>query len=295
MAVNTTTSNGYYHSQNFALAALCMVASGAGFAALGGIVRLVSSELDTAEIVFLRNATALVFLLPWLIISGTKAWRTQRLRQHCLRAAFGLSAMYCFFFALARLTLAEAVLLNYTAPLFMPIFARLWLNEPLSKSTLTAVAIGFVGVLLILKPGANLFQLASLVGLAAGALAALAMMTIRRLSSTEPAARTVLYFTVFSTAISAGPVTLDWQLSMNSTVLIMAGGGLIAIASQFLITRAYSLAPAARVSPFTYSTVVFAAIIGWLGWRESLDGLFICGALLVIVAGAVTSWQRQSG
>lgn len=284
----------YYHNQNFAIAALCMVGAGLGFAGLGGIVRLVSGQLDTAEIVFLRNATALVFLLPWLVISGSKAWRTQRVGVHFLRAAFGLSAMYCFFYALAKLTLAEAVLLNYTAPLFMPLFARLWLNEPITKSTLAAVAIGFFGVLLILKPGANLFQAASLIGLLAGALAALAMMTIRRLSSSEPASRTVLYFTVFSTLISTGPVAADWQLNANSSVLIMAAGGLIAIFSQLLITRAYSLAPAARVSPFTYSTVVFAALIGWLGWQETLDIMFVAGASLVIIAGVVTSWQRQN-
>ncbi|MCK7512415.1 MAG: DMT family transporter [Desulfobacterales bacterium] len=130
---------------------------------------------------------------------------------HLLRAAAGLSAMYCFFIALKLLRLADAMLLCYTLPIFIPIIEWFWLKEPVSRQTKIAVIVGFIGIALVLKPGFGLFQAAGLVGLASGLLAALAIVGIRRMTVTEPVVRVVFYFTAFGTLVSAIPLAWAWQ------------------------------------------------------------------------------------
>ena len=108
-------------------------------------------------VVFFRSFFGLLALTPLLLWTGPKSLRTQYLRQHVTRALAGLAAMYCFFYAIGHLPLGEAMLLNYSSPLFIPFIARLWLGEPLPKGFAWAIGTGFVGIALILKPGSGFF------------------------------------------------------------------------------------------------------------------------------------------
>src|SRR5690349_17761617 len=110
--------------------ALYAVASGACFAVMGAFIKLASRELSNEMVVFFRNLFGLCLLAPWLLLrSGVAGLRTQRLPGHLLRAAFGLTSMYCFFYGIAHLPLAEAMLLTYSMPLFIPFIAWIWLGE----------------------------------------------------------------------------------------------------------------------------------------------------------------------
>ena len=200
--------------------------------------------------------------------------------------------MYCFFFAIAHLHLAEAVLLNYSAPLFIAIIALIWLGERPSKKLISAIIIGFIGICFILKPGAAMFQGVALIGLFSGVFAAFAMVTIRNLSTTEPTLRIVFYFSLTSTLISAVPMFWAWQSPALPAILAMATAGLAATLGQIMLTYSYSLAPAAQVGPYTYSSVVFAACYGWIFWQEIPDNFSFFGALLVIIAGTMTLQRR---
>ncbi len=256
------------------------------FALLGAFVRTASAMLPNEMVVFFRNALVLVFLMPLFaarrslpVMSGGK------MHLHVLRASAGLVSMYCYFYALAHMKLAEAVLLSYTSPLFIPIIAFLWLHEPLNRRIRIAVVIGFAGVLLILKPGLSIFQPVALVALSAALFASLAMVTIRRMSDTERPESIVFFFTLLSTVISAVPLTWAWQVPGREALVILVFLGLAAMAGQLLMTKGYGLAPAAQVGPFVYCSVVFASIIGWVFWGESLDPLSVVGSLLVFLAG----------
>jgi drug/metabolite transporter (DMT)-like permease len=176
------------------------------FAFMGVAVRYSSATLPNEVIVFLRNCFGLLFLSPWLFKSGLKNLATKRLPEQVFRALSGLAAMYCFFYAIAHLQLAEAVLLNFSAPLFIPLIALVWLGETVPARLMFAIITGFVGVCLILKPGMMLLQPAAFIGLASALFAALAMVTIRRLSETEPIIRIVFYFSIVSTLVSAFPL-----------------------------------------------------------------------------------------
>ena len=265
------------------------------FAMVGTLVKVVSVSLNNEMVVFFRNACSLIFILPWLAYSWPSGGvKTSCLRLHLLRGAAGLGAMYCFFYAIAQLRLSEAFLLASTSPLFMPLIAYMWMREQITYSAGGAIIAGFIGIVLILKPGFGIFRPAMLVALAAGALVALAMVTIRRMSFSEPAIRIVFYFTIFSTAISAGPLFWSWRLPLPEIWWLLILIGLLAAVGQLFLTKGYGMAPAARVGPLSYGNVVFATINGWIIWGEKMDLLTWVGALLVCMAGIITTRRTRS-
>ncbi len=267
--------------------ALFMLASGLAFAVMGAIVKKLSATLPNEMVVFFRNASGLIALLPWIAHRGGHVIRTRRPRAHLVRSLFGLGAMYCFFYAIANMPLAEATLLNYSTPLFVPFIAWLWLREPVSRALRWILAIGFAGVVLILKPGHDLFTPASLVGLASGLLAAVAVVGVRSLARSEPSTRIVFYFTLFGCIASSVPLTWAWRTPAPELWGWLIALGAVASLAQLLMTRAYASAPAAQVGPFTYSTAVFAALAGWWLWGELFDALSLVGALAIVVAGVL--------
>ena len=196
--------------------------------------------------------------------------------------------MYCFFYAIAHLRLADAVLLNYSLPLFMPFVEAAWLEEPVPRRLWGPVAVGFCGIVLILKPGLALFQPAALVGVLAALFAAVAQVGVRRLTRTEPVPRIVFYFAVIATALSALPTAASWQTPHGLVWLAAAAMGLTATLGQLAMTRAYAHAPASQVGPFVYSSVVFAAGLDWLFWRKLPDAFTVAGGALVVAAGILS-------
>lgn len=263
------------------------------FASMGAAVRYSSAYLPHEMTVFFRNIFGLVFLSPLLFRMGIRNLATRRFGAHLIRSLSGLTAMYCFFYTIAHLHLAEAVLLNYSAPIFIAIIALLWLGERPSVKLVFAIIIGFTGLCFILKPGMNMFHGAAWVGLLSAVFAAFAMVTIRSLSTTEPIIRIVFYFSITATIISAVPLLWVWQTPDLHVLLVMAFAGFAATGGQLLLTHAYSLAPASQVGPYTYATVVFAAIYGWIFWMETPDTYTLLGALLVIIAGSLALQPRS--
>ncbi len=261
-----------------------VLVSSFAFASMAALIKWVSVDVPHEMTVFFRNFFGLVALTPLLFRENFEI-RTRNFSWHLSRAVFGLTAMYCFFFALGRMPLADAVLLNYTAPIFTPIIAMFMLKEEVPHQVRWAIGIGFVGVVLILRPGHDLFTPVALVGLASGIFAAFAMTTIRRMSSTEPTVRIVFYFALAGTLGSAIPLYWSWQSVDLSLVFPLTAIGVLATVGQLFLTKAYSLAPAARVGSITYTTVVFAALYGWIFWSEAPDWFTALGALLVFAGG----------
>jgi drug/metabolite transporter (DMT)-like permease len=262
-----------------------MVASALFFAGMGLTVKVASKELPNAVVVFFRSAVGFAALVPLLPRLGRGGLATTHLGEHLIRSLAGLAAMYCFFYAIGHMKLADAVLLNYSLPLFMPVIAWLWLEEPVPGGLWRGLAVGFLGIALILKPGLSLFNPVALFGIAAAALAALAQVGVRRLTETEPVTRIVFYFGLISTLVSALPLASAWRtppVALWGTLLLM---GLCATAAQLLLTRAYAHAPAAQVGPFIYAAVPFAALLDGVAFGVWPDPLSIAGGALVCAAG----------
>jgi drug/metabolite transporter (DMT)-like permease len=257
------------------------------FASASVAVKLASPGATYVMVVFFRSFFGFLVLMPWLLRAGWDGLRTQYLRQHVTRALAGLAAMYCFFYAIVNLPLGEAMLLNYSSPLFIPFIARLWLGEPVPKGIGWAVGTGFVGIALILKPGSGFFSPAALIGLLSSVLTATAMVSIRGLTRYEPTLRIVFYFGAVCSLASGPALVWGWRSLSLPTLALLGAVGSLGTCGQLLLTRAYSLAPAARVGPFTFSTVLFAALFGWVLWGEVPDRWSIVGGALVCTAGVL--------
>lgn len=270
------------------------VAAGAGliiaselvFATMGAGIKAASAETSTGMIVFWRSLVGLVVLSPLLVgRTGVGLWPARSLWPlYGLRALVGVAAMYCFFYALGRLPLADGMLLKLTAPLFMPVIALFWLGERGSTAALLAVPIGMAGVVLVLEPTAD-FELAALVGLAGGALAGWAKVSVRLLTRTEPATRVVFWFALLASFLSAPLALAQWQWPSPTMIALLTAIGLLATLGQWLLTRGYGAASPAQIGPFTYTSVLFAGVYGFVFWDEVPDLLFVLGAGLIIGAG----------
>lgn len=267
--------------------AVFMTAAGLFFAGMGMSVKLASASLGNAQVVFIRNGLGLVALLPWLLALGEAGLRTKRLPNHILRGVLGLLNMYCLFYAIGRLRLADAILLNYSTPLIMPLVERFWLGEPLPRRVWAPIGLGFLGIALVLKPGLGVFQPAAAVAFAAAVFGATAQVGVRRLTATEPPTRIVFYFATISTVISAVPAVPVWTWPPAALWWVLGAMGVLATLGQMSLTRAYAQAPAAQVGPFIYTSVVFAALLEWLLLGSAPDALSVAGAVLVTAAGAL--------
>lgn len=288
-----------YRTQSLIRGAAFIVLGELCFATMGVCIRLVSAELDNEMIVFARNLLGLMLLLPWLLRRGLGNVATRVPGLHLLRAVAGLSAMYCFFYAIAAMPLAEAMLLKLTAPIFMPVIAVLWLHERVTPALALALGVGFAGVAAILDPafagGQVSVSPAALIGLLGGVLAALAKVTVRRLAQSEPPTRIVFYFALIAASISAVPLTWSWQTPSAAAALGLVGVALAATLGQLALTRGLSLAPASSMGVFGYSAVVFGAAYGWLLWAEPLTVSTVTGTVLIAVAGLLAARSTRRG
>lgn len=279
-------------TRNLYLAAGLIVASEIFLVLSGMIIKQLTDALPLELIVFFRNIFGLALLMPWLLRHGSGALRTQKLHFHFMRGAIGVTAMSCLYYSWQYLPLAEAALLKQTAPFFIPLIAFWWLGESIPVLARWAILVGFIGVLLILNPTDGTLNLAVLIALFGAMLGATAKVTVRRMSDTESPQRIVFYFALFGSLIIAIPAVNHWQ-----TPTLIQAGWLFAMAitstcAQLLLSKAYGMAPAGQLGPFTYTSVGFAALTGWLFWQEMLPLLSWAGLVLIVGAGLMT---LQSG
>lgn len=264
------------------------------FSLMGVGIREVSLSVNNESVVFFRNLVGVLFFLPLIALKGFSPLKTQHLSGHLWRTGYGLAAMYCFFYAIAHLPLADAMLFTYSAPVFTPLIARWLLKEPLTKRMFLTTAIGLIGVLLVARPSSALLGGQALIGIAASLLAAFAFVSIRQMSDTEPAFRIVFYFSLFSALISVVPLSWSWQPMSNHDLWLLLVVGLLATASQIVMSKAYSLAPPGQIGPVAYLAIVFAGIIAWLRWGETPDPASLIGAGLIFCAGLMSIQRSRS-
>lgn len=264
--------------------ALFAVLAAGAFAVMAACVKAAAAAgAGTAMVVFFRSAVGLLVLLPWALRRGAAPLRTARPWAHAWRAACGICAVYCFFYAIASLHLSEALVLTYSTPLFIPFIAWAWIREVPAPEVLAAIGVGFAGILLVARPGGDA---AATFAVAVGALSSLcaagAMVGIRHMSDTEPAARIVFWFQLAATVASAMPLPWLWRTPDGLTLAYMVGAGAFATLGQLLLTRAYGLAAAARIGAFAYASVVFGGLIGWLAFGERPGAVSMAGMLLIV-------------
>ena len=255
------------------------------FSTMDAFIKWLAPTYPVMEIVFFRSLFGLVPLLPMIMRQGRAAIRTQRPFGQTLRALAGLGATVCFFHAYRYLPLADVFGIAFAAPLFVTALSVPLLGERVGIRRWSAVSVGFLGVLIMVRPDSGIADPATLLTLVGTLCYSLTLIFIRNLGKTEPAASIVFYATCTNTVASAltlpfAWLTPDWpDLSLLVLIGLMGGVG------QLAITRAFRLAPAAVVAPFDYTALPYAAALGYLIWGDAPEPIFLLGALIVIGSG----------
>ncbi|GAV21065.1 eamA-like transporter family protein [Mariprofundus micogutta] len=259
---------------------------------MAACIRILSEYLPQSEVVFFRNFLALLLLLP-LMYRQKISLKSSVWGLHLFRAFIGLSAMYLYFYALFHLPLADALLLNYTSPLFIAMFATIWLGETWTRSRKIAAITGLIGVALLFHPSSEIASTAGLIGLASGALAGLALTTVKKLSNTEPAIRIVIWFAMLASLISFIPMLFEFRWPDAEQWGWLVAMGIFGNIGHLALTRAYKQAPASQVSPLGYSGLIFAGLLGYLLWSEIPDLLGLLGTTAIVIAGILVARERS--
>ena len=282
------------------LGALCLITAELCFAFVGALVKALSEDMTQSQLVFFRNASALIVILPMLFkngISGAKTTvKTERCSLHVFRALCGMVAMYGFFYVLSTMALAQAMMALLLAPFIVPIIARLWLKERIDRKSTVAIFIGFAGVAVILlndpNASAQVDWLPIAVAIGCATLVATTKCSIRKLTDTEPSLRIVFYFTAIATVISLVPMMVNWAPLLTTVIPGLVAMGLLAAVGQLLMTRAFKYASPVKIGLLSYSSIIFAAIIGAIVWQEPITLPLILGSVFVIWAANMTIRQR---
>ena len=254
------------------------------FASMGVLIRLASHTVDNPTIVFFRNAIGLFVLTPFLLTQGIDHLKTLRIWMHAWRSVVGLIAMYGFFYAIAHLKLSNAMVFTYSSPIFIPLVAWLFLKEKMTVYMVLAAVLGFVGVIMVTKPDTGLFNGLSVIGIGSSFLAAMAFVTVRALTDTEPVTRIVFYFCFIGTLLSAIPMLWLWRSYSMHELILLCSAGALATLSQICLSKAYSFAPAGQIGPANYLAIIFAGIWAATLWGEYPDFLSIIGMVVILLA-----------
>lgn len=267
-------------------AAWLMLGSTLSFGFMALAIRYATAYVPTQEVAFFRNAFGLVALLPMLLRPGRAPLKTQQLPRYFLRSAIGLASMLCAFWALGHLPMAQAVSLSYSTPLFVTIAAVLWLGETVRVRRWAAVIIGFIGVLVIVRPGTGSFSAGSLMAVAAAVLSSVVAIQIKQLTRVDSADTVVFYTYVFWVPLSLVPALFVWQWPTGIAWVWLALTGVMGTLGQLLWTRALRLGEVSALTPISFMQLPLVSVMAWLLFGEVLDRWTVIGALIILGSNA---------
>lgn len=276
------------------MVALWMVVASAFFALMGVCIKLASAKVGFFDIIFYRSLINVTFVTVLIKIKNL-GFRTQHLGLHMKRAAIGNVAMYCGFYSLINLPIATATTLGYTHPIFQSLIAFVTAKGQLSGKLLFSVLLGFVGILILLRPDVPQGEYAAtLIGLLSGLLTALAYFNVGKLVRTgEPELRVVFYFSLVGTLVGAVMTSIvGFAVLDMATLLCVCAIGVFGSLGQITMTYAYGSGNAVIVSILSYSTIIFSTLLGYLVFAETLSAIVAVGMALIILSGALAIIRR---
>lgn len=268
---------------------LWMVVTAIAFGAMVGTVRHLSGQMDVFVLSFWRNVFAALVLLPWLVRIGPRALHTRRIGLYTLRSAVFVVSTVALFAAVAALPLAEATALSFTAPLFATILAIWLLRERVTAARWAAVAVGFLGVLVILRPGVAAFDPVALVVLLSAATFAAVVVTGKMLARTENPEAAVFYLSALAIPLSLPPALFGWHWPSPAEWGWLALLGTFAAANMYAVQRALEIGDASQTTPFDFIRLPCSAAVGYLAFAEMPDAWTWIGAAVIVGAALLTA------
>ncbi len=270
-------------SDNAALnGALLMIGAAICFAAMAVLIRYVTCDIHPFEASFFRNLFGLLPMVPWLLSNGTDGLKTERFKLHLLRGALGFGAMSCLFTALALSPAAQVIAINFTLPILTTVLAAIIVRETVRARRWSAVVIGFVGAMIIIRPFGQEFETGAILALCATLFMACAMTTVKMLSRTESANAIVTWMGLTMTPLSLPPALIYWQTPDLWQLFILLLIAVTGTAGQQLLVRAYRTADQSYVMIFDFLRLPFVAAMAFVMFGEVVDFWTWTGAALII-------------
>jgi drug/metabolite transporter (DMT)-like permease len=284
----------------------CKILSVTCFTVMAVFVKATAGHVPSGQTVFFRSFFAIPVILVWLAARGDirHGLATLNPMGHVWRGIAGTASMMLVFTALGLLPLPEATALGYAAPLLVVVFAAMFLGEEVRAFRLGAVAIGLLGVLIVLWPrmtlgtgGATPSQtLGAVLALGAAVFAALAQVFVRKLVHVEQTAAIVFYFSITGACVGLLTLPLGWVMPAPKEAALLVSAGLIGGVGQILLTEGYRHAEASVVAPFEYTSMLLAIGLGYFVFAEVPTRSTLAGAALIVIAGLFIIWrERQLG
>jgi drug/metabolite transporter (DMT)-like permease len=272
------------------------------FTSMAAAVKYLSDTIETGQIIFYRSFVGLIPLLIWMLVRREfpAALETARPLGHLWRAVIGVSAMACYFLALARLPLPDVTAILYASPLITLALATVMLSERVGIHRWSAVGTGLGGVLLILWPHlgtgidlADRSALGAVFAMGTACMMALVMIQIRSLTGTESTSTIVLYFSLYPSLFALLTLPFGWTVPSGAELALLVMIGLGGGAGQLLLTQSYRYAPASVVAPFEYTAMLWALLLGFAIFGDVPRPIMLVGATIVIAAGLYVIYRER--
>jgi drug/metabolite transporter (DMT)-like permease len=214
-------------------------------------------------------------------------FRTRRYGAHLLRVVLNFLAFITFFGALRLMPLADTLAIVFSAPIFIVLFSALFLKEKVGRWRWSAVAVGFIGVLVMVRPGTSMLDWPVVLALMASVFYALWILTTRTMAEEESSLAMLFYASAFFVLAGGVAAPFEWVTPSGEDLLILGVVAIISMAGLLMLIKAYRLAQASILAPFDYTSMVWAVLLGWLIWNELPGPWIIAGTALVVFAGLI--------
>lgn len=262
-------------------------------ASLSAIFVRWAQEAPVTTIVFVRFLIGSLWILP-LFWKGKVVMNASSIRKHTFRAVLGLITIWCFFYTLMHLTIMNAVTFSNTAPLFLPVVVFFWMRKIIPKTRFFALLLGFIGVVIILRPSPEMQISAACIGLFGGFISSLVQIGIRQLSKTESADMILAHYFVIATIITLFPMIYFWEPIVSPKLwLNLIAIGVISTLMQSFLTRSLHYAPATKVGAINYISVPLGGLVGWWFFGEIPSLWTLLGTLLIMCGGIIAIASKK--
>ena len=255
--------------------------------------KFASARASTEAIVTIQYLVCILMSLPIVLQQGVGELRTRRLGLHLFRGAAGVLGFYLFYAALDNIPMADAMVLRQSAPLTVPLVMWAWNREHVPARAWLPLAIGFAGVIVILRPSAEGLSWWHAAGFISALVLSISMVATYKLATTEPASRILFYYFMLS-LLCVAPFSIgDYEGLLWQDWLAMLYIGVAIYYALRLYTHAYAIAPASAIAPINYFAVILAGLWGWLFWQQLPDRWSLLGSSLVILGGLLTIYLAR--
>lgn len=249
-------------------------------------VKITGATVHAAEMAWFRYLIGLILLSPIFMRVGWQGLRTEKLKLHLGRALLAGIGQAGAFYAVTHLILADAVALSFTRPLFMTVLAVFFLSELVGMRRWLATAVGFIGVLVVARPGQGAIDPAAVVAVVSACLFAFGLIIVRRLARTDSPTQILFYYHLFGVALFTGPTIWVWKTPAEAELLGLLAIGMLTCAAMVCFIRGYAIGEASILGPIEYVRLVYAAALGFLIFTEIPD-LWTWTGSAIIVASTV--------